>query len=897
MLSQSALGRKGKPYTVIGAESVTRGGGEHFAAPVVASAVTDRHRPLRWLWPAIVLLLVAGAIYILHGELREYRYHDIMRELAAVPAARLGLAAFWTAVAYAILPGYDAVALAYVGRRLPLPWIAFSSFTSYALSHTLGFSLVTGGSVRYRFWSAWGLSPAEIAQAVSFVGATFTLGIVTVSGVALLLEPAGMTASIGLPVPLMRPLGVALLAAVAAWLVWSAARREPLRVFGFEFPVPSARLAGAQIVIAAADWAAATAVLYVLLPWERAPGGAPGFTAFLGIFLLAQFAGLLSHVPGGVGVFETLVVLLLRPFLPASAVVGALLAYRAIYYLAPFTLGIAMLVGHEAHRQRERVALVAGVAGRWIPAALPTVLSTTTFLGGAILLFSGATPSVRGRVSALDALLPLGVIELSHFLGSLAGAGLLVLAWALRRRLDAAWGATVVLLGVGIVASLFKGLDWEEALALSAVLALLVPSRKAFYRKAALTSEPFSPEWIVAMAIVIGVTLWLGAFSFKHVEYSTELWWRFRTHGDAPRFLRATVGVLGALVVFALMRLMRHAPGEPTPPTVAELEKAGRVVAAQPHTDASLALLGDKSLLFSDDDSAFLMYGVEKRSWVALGDPIGAPERWDELAWRFREMADEHGGWTVFYQASPDALPIYIDLGLTLLKLGEEARVPLAAFSLDGGNRKGMRRTVKEVERTGAAFEIVPAAGAAALMPELRRVSDAWLEEKRTREKSFSLGRFDESYLAHFPLGLIRREAGGPIVAFANIWRTDSREELSVDLMRHTPDAPRGVMEYLFIQMLLWGQHEGYGWFSLGMAPLSGLEPHPLGPRWTRLASLLFRHGEHFYNFRGLRQYKEKFDPVWAPRYLASPGGLVLPRVLTNVAALISGGLRGVVAR
>ena len=135
---------------------------------------------------------------------------------------------------------------------------------------------------------------------------------------------------------------------------------------------------------------------------------------------------------------------------------------------------------------------------------------------------------------------------------------------------------------------------------------------------------------------------------------------------------------------------------------------------------------------------------------------------------------------------------------------------------------------------------------------------------------------------------MVRHEES--IVGFANVLAGAQKYELSVDLMRYRPNAPAAVMDYLFVQLMLWGQTEGYEWFNLGMAPLSGLDVGPLAPLWNHLGTLVFRHGEHFYNFQGLRQYKEKFAPQWEPRYLASPGGLRLPRILTNVATLISAG-------
>ncbi|MGH7500042.1 MAG: phosphatidylglycerol lysyltransferase domain-containing protein, partial [Gemmatimonadales bacterium] len=309
----------------------------------------------------------------------------------------------------------------------------------------------------------------------------------------------------------------------------------------------------------------------------------------------------------------------------------------------------------------------------------------------------------------------------------------------------------------------------------------------------------------------------------------------------------------------------------------------------------NLALLGDKALLFTDSGNGFLMYGVEGRSWVALGDPVGPSADQVELAWRFRELADRQGGWTVFYEIGVDHLPLYIDLGLTLLKLGEEARVPLAGFSLDGASRRALRRTQRQMERDGVTFEVIPVGAVTPVLPELRAISDAWLEEKRTREKGFSLGRFDEAYISRFPIAVARRR--GAIVAFANVWTTATKVELSVDLMRYPPDAPGGVMQFLFTEMMLWGKEQQFEFFRLGMAPFSGLERRMLAPLWSRVGAFMYQHGEHFYNFQGLREYKEKFDPVWEPRYLASPGGLALPRILGNIAALISGGIGGVVAK
>ena len=175
-------------------------------------------------------------------------------------------------------------------------------------------------------------------------------------------------------------------------------------------------------------------------------------------------------------------------------------------------------------------------------------------------------------------------------------------------------------------------------------------------------------------------------------------------------------------------------------------------------------------------------------------------------------------------------------------------------------------------------------------MRELRAVSDEWLAEKSAAEKGFSLGYFDDAYLLRFPVAVIEQD--NRIQAFANVWPGAGGVEVSIDLMRHRRDAPNGVMEALFVHLMLWGKQQGYRWFALGMAPLSGFEQSAVASLWNRVGAFVYEHGESLYNFQGLRAYKEKFNPVWEPRYLACPGGLRLPRILADVSALVAGGYR-----
>jgi phosphatidylglycerol lysyltransferase len=844
---------------------------------------------------ALVMPLVGAALLVLaglvlHHELRLVHYAQILSYLKVLPSWRLLLAVLFTFSSFLALGVNEALTFRAIGRPQPLLRALPTAFVSHAISHSVGYSLISGGGLRLWFYSAWGLSTLDVSVMMAQVSIFFWLGFFLLAGVAFVADPLPLPAVLHLPVPTVLPVGVVFLLLVGLFLLLSL-RRSRLRLKGWELQPPPPRLTLAMIAISAVDWLVSFLALYVMLPVF------PGRSAavVLAVFLLAQIVGAGSQVPGGLGVFESVFLVLLAPGARAPAVVGALVAFRAVYYLLPLLLSTLALGMQQALARSEHLKVISRLVARWVEKLLPPLFSFMTLVSGAILLFSGATPTVGARLGWLRRFLPLSVLELSHFLNSLAGILLIFLARGLQRRLAIAYRLTLPLLAAGIVFSLVKGFDYEEALVLAVVLLAMRRNRQHFNRRAALTAEPFTPSWIAAITIVLSAVAWLTFFSYKHVEYSRELWWLFTFDGDAPRSLRALAGASALAFLIALWRLMRPARPPRIAVSEADLRRVAPLVAAESGTMAHLALLGDKDLLFSRSGRSFLMYAAVGRSWVAMGDPLGDPAEAGELIWDFRERSHRNEGRTVFYEVSKRYLHHYIDLGLTLLKLGEEARVPLAGFSLEGKANKWLRHVSRRLEQEDCRFEIVPPEAVLPLLPELRGVSDHWLQHKRTREKGFSLGFFSEGYLCLLPLALVRRQ--DRIVAFANLWIGADRQELSVDLMRFLPDGPDNMMDFLFVQLMLWGRDRGYAWFNLGMAPFSGLTSQHLAPLWQRFGAFLFRHGENFYNFQGLRRFKEKFNPVWEPRYLASPGGIALPRVLADVSALVSRGLKGVVSK
>jgi phosphatidylglycerol lysyltransferase len=625
------------------------------------------------------------------------------------------------------------------------------------------------------------------------------------------------------------------------------------------------------------------------------PQGSTGtFIGFMGIYLLAAAAGLVSSVHGGLGVFET-VLLLLTPNAPADAKLAAVLAYRVIYYVAPFLLALLVMLGHEVWLQRTLLARWLAWGRAWLRVITPHVISAAVFAGGVVLLFSGATPMLDERMHLLRHIVPLPLLEASHLVGSAAGMALLLLAQSVQRRLDAAWHVTLVLLTVGAVASLTKGFDYEESLFLLAMIVMLVAARDRFHRKASLLDQRFSPMWVLAALVALLASLGLAWLSYRHIDYSQDLWWQFALHADAPRTMRAAVLSIVIAGVAGAWMLLRPSPHDPELPSEADLERARLIIGQSADTAANLALLGDKNLLFSPDGRGFVMFRPVGRSWIAMGDPVGPASVRAQLVWQFREACDRYAARPVFYQVGVDDLPNYLDAGLTLSKIGEEARVDLARFTLEGARSAELRQIHRRAQRDGASSAVLEPQQVIVEMPTLRAISDHWLTAKSVAEKGFSLGRFDERYLARFPCVVVR--VADRMVAFANIWAGGDKQELSVDLMRYDDHAPKGVMDYLLIELMLWGKQQGYAWFNLGMAPLSGLVDREFSPMWNRVGAFVYRHGEHFYNFEGLRDYKEKFHPDWRPRYLATPGRSALPRVIMDLTTLIAGSSRRIVMR
>ncbi len=833
----------------------------------------------RFAVPALALVICVLLLVAAQDLTKTLDYHAVIKTLRRLPPHLLVGSLLATGLSYLALVGRDAAGLRAIGARVPAPLLWVGGVAGSALGNAVGFGALTGGAVRYRVYGAAGLGAGQVARLTVLTSSTFAFALVVMSGFGLVGAASSIGRLLDVPPAALLAGGVAVLACCAALIAWSRPGRPALRIGGVGFEIPGRGALLAQLVLVGIDVAGAALALFVLLPAGVLAGVHIGFGSFLAVYTIALLLGVIGHTPGGLGVFEAAIVFALGGTVPTTAAIAALLAYRTIYFVLPLLLSGGLLAAFEVRAIAARLAPAPRVAQ-----LTPMFIGVITFAIGIMLLVSGATPAFGKRLAVLQMTLPLWAVESAQLLGSVLGAMLLFVARGLLRRLDAAWWLATAIALVSLGLSLAKGLAFDEAGVLVFLLVLLAATRPRFDRPTSLFQEPFTLGWLTSIGVVLLAVFWVFFFAFRDVPYSHDMWWQFAFDERASRALRATVGAALFAGAVALWQLLRPASGRLTLPTAEELRTAALIVRAQERSDAMLAMMGDKSLVFSPTRQAFLMYAKRGRSWVALHDPVGPRAEWPGLIAQFVALAHAHGGRAAFYQVRPEALPLYLDAGLKLMKLGEEACIGLDGFGLEGPRRTNLRYALKRGERDGLGTEVFGPAEVPALLATLRAISDAWLHGHHRGEKSFSVAAFDAAYLAAQSVMLVRQN--GTPVAFTTFMTTDLHAEATVGVMRHAPGASPYAMEYLFTKLALHLKQAGFHSLSLGMAPLSGLTPTPLAATWHQIGHLVWRFGGRLYNFRGLRTFKNKFNPDWQPRYLAASGTLGPFLTLADLAVL-----------
>jgi phosphatidylglycerol lysyltransferase len=530
---------------------------------------------------------------------------------------------------------------------------SLASFCAYTLAHNLGFAAVSGAAVRYRFYAAWGLPPLAIAKVVAFTSLTFGLGGFALGGLVLVVEPE-VIPGLGDHVPhaLMQALGLAAWAIVIAYVTMSRVRSHVV-LFGHRVDLPGFRMAVAQTALASADVAITALIFYALLP--EADGLT--FLRFLGIYIAAYLAGIAASLPGGIGVFDTAIMLGLQPWLPAAEVVGALLVFRLYYYIVPLFLAGTLFAGFELAQRRQ--ALVRFAAEQRAADALEVpAIASLVGLAGTVLIFLGALPT---KGSAIADWAGYEAAIGSHFAASVVGSLLLVIGYGLLRRLQIAWWFAILLLLNGVVICLLRQEPWWLAALYLLIAALVGAMRRAFYRDARLIREPLSAETLLPLAAVAFCAILLASISYGG-RVGEASWVEVVMSSRAPDSLRFAVGFAAVLLLAGMVRLLRpvkHAPAPWDEESRGRLRRFGATVPE--HADGAV---------FGEAGSAGFPFVKRNGVWLALGDPVG--EQGDRISaiWRFRDICDRAGVDPAFWRVTPELRRVYDDIGLTAFPLG-----------------------------------------------------------------------------------------------------------------------------------------------------------------------------------------------------------------------------------
>jgi phosphatidylglycerol lysyltransferase len=614
-----------------------------------------------------------------------------------------------------------------------------------------------------------------------------------------------------------------------------------------------------------------------------------------GVLVAGYSMGILFWVvsisPQGIGVVEGMMTLVFASLgVPIERATVIALSFRGLTFWLPLGIGFVLLRRLRSFGAKETVRTEAW--GVRLVALLTAVM-------GVIDVLSGLTPTIHNRLVILEQYSPFGVDIGGHLSSVLAGFALLLLANGLWRRKRLAWALTITILIISVPVHLFKGLDYEEA-ALGAALAIwLIYLRPHFHAR---SDTPSIRQGLMILLVALVFTLAYGVLGFylldrhflvNNQRVSFSLWGalrqtvvmftQFYNPGLIPttrfaRYFAGSIYIVSAVTLgYALLMLIRPVLVHQGT-TSEERQKARQIVEAYGCTSlARLLLLNDKLYYFSQAGSV-IGYVVEGRIALVLGDPIGPATDVAACISSFAAFCTRNDWQPAYYQVLPDNLKAYQALGYHTLCIGNEAIVDLSNFSIAGGDKKNIRTGVNRMRKLGYQADVLQPPHSETLLVELRQISDEWLTSVKGTEKRFSLGWFDEDYLNSTPV-IVIRSPQGYIDAFANILPEYQANEVGIDLMRHRPLAEKGQMDFLFVSLFEWAKEQGYATYNMGLSGLSGIGEKPADPAIERALHYVYEHVNQFYNFKGLHEFKGKFDPRWSPRYLVYPNITSLPAV------------------
>ncbi|MGJ8524623.1 Phosphatidylglycerol lysyltransferase [Halomonadaceae bacterium LMG 33818] len=823
---------------------------------------------------AVTLVVFGLAVTVCWRLLHEVNPHLLKHAFLNVSVLEVAGAMGAAMFSYLMLVGYEWSALRYAGvKGLPSTVMVMGGTCASAIGNAIGLSMLSGGAVRCRLYFRHGLAGPDVARISVFVSLALGLTLPVLAAVAALIDVETAADALRIPTPLVVWIASSVLGIYAVALVILLLRRqdekpsEDSRLYAlgnWAWRLPSLRISLLQLLITLGDVVGSATVLYLLLPHH------PPFSTFLLIYLLALAAGVLSHVPGGIGVFEAIMLSSFSHIVGAAPLTAALVLYRAIYIVLPLLLSCLTLLISEGRRmiqRRQDVQLNAGLA--------PGVLSLILFFCGLLLELSNVMPEYGFRMALLLRWVPPAVLELSHFCVGLLGLLCLLMARGLRRRLARAWGWSVCILLLASIGSLLKGLDIPQAILLFVAAIALIVFKRAFYRTSSLKHHLLSASVLWMSAGCVAVSLWLTLYIYQDVPYRSLLWWQFAPFADMSRALRSVLGsgVLLCIIV-ALWQMRSHV--KPLSPASDRVRQHAFDIAE--HSDQPESIMSSTlstHFLFNQDFSAFIGYKVVGEYLLALGGPTGSMQDQASLRWDFRDLSDEHHHIPLFYPVSGEDMPLYQDIGLYPVRVAEEALIELAYF-----NEEALPPVALDVA-SRLSFELIPSREVD--IDTLQALCLQWSQQPLSRVEVSTSEPTSEFVHTHIAIVREKGRDGGEIVAFVCVLETPQADTRVLDTLHYMPDSAHSdsYAQWLIASLAKESQREKLVRLSLGSMPVLPVRLGHLGVLTLALNATTCHLGGK--GETRLRQFVRRFNPVWKPRYLLLPHGADATRALATL--------------
>ncbi|MXV50522.1 DUF2156 domain-containing protein [Pedobacter sp. HMF7647] len=603
-------------------------------------------------------------------------------------------------------------------------------------------------------------------------------------------------------------------------------------------------------------------------------------------YVIATLFFCISPFLRGLGAVEvSLTFLLTRYGFTNIEAIAITLLYRFFEFWAPMAAGLVSFIFNK---------------GNIILRIFPSVL---ILLMGIVNIVSVLTPALRSRMKMIHEFLPVEAIHASNDLVLIVGVLLIITAAFLLRGLKNAWYFAMLLSAASLVGHLTKAIDYEEAMLALFVMIVLLFTRRQYYIKGNKSTQSFGlgAAFIVFVAVIVYGIIGFYLLDKKHFGIDFSLPHSIKSTLDnflllnfidlAPKtrfavaFLRSLnflgIGSL-AFLVYSFVRPLTIDKSQ----TDLDNEKAKSLIEKYGCSSVDyFKTYFDKVLYFGSSVEGFIAYRVAENFAVVLDEPVceNSATKKTEILKEFETFCYRNALKPSYYRVDELRVDLFNQLGKKTLIIGQEAIVDLKQFSLEGKDKKSMRNALNSVSKKGFITKVYEAPIKEGLIQKLKLVSDEWLESMNRQEMVFSQGMFDWDELKNQTI-ITLETAGEKVVAFLNIIPDYAKGEATYDMIRKTNDAPGGNMDVLIVELITYLKNKGYSHLNMGLAPLSGIEKAKDIPE--RTIKFAYEKIQQFRHYRGLRDFKEKFDPDWQNKYLVYEHHfdlLQLPLALTKV--------------